>query len=58
MYYSWNSLNTKVMLQNDVILNVLVVVTVKVAAFWGVKHCFLLDTHPRFGKNVLPHHPP
>jgi hypothetical protein len=43
--YIWNTLNPKVKLQNDVIFEVLVVVTVKVAAL-----CFLLDIHPCFGE--------
>jgi hypothetical protein len=43
-----------VKLQNDVILDVLVVVPVKVAAFWGVKHCLLSDIHPCFGEKYCP----
>jgi len=47
-------LNPKVKLQNDVIFEVLVVVTVKVTALWGMTHWFLLDIHPCFGEMYCP----
>jgi len=37
-------------IKNDVIFEVLVVMTVKVADPWGMTHCFLLDIHPCFGE--------